>query len=193
MKTDREFLKGVYEKVSHMREQSDLPQEAPLPENKPKRAFWVMLGTSSAAAVIALIGIPVFLIGSNQSAPLVEPTPKPALFSAPETQGGGNQTRNHSVDLLFDRAEAVVKVEAGHMAKNVFQVTRVWKAPEDWSLEQVPDSLEQVMDGCSAALLFFGTWEGKQVLLDVYRQIDPANPQRYENIDGDWIEEHDLE
>ena len=39
MKTDREFLEGVYEKVSHMREQPDLPQEAPLPENKPKRAF----------------------------------------------------------------------------------------------------------------------------------------------------------
>ena len=49
------------------------------------------------------------------------------------------------------------------------------------------------MDGCSAALLFCGTWERKQVLLDVYRQIDPANPQRYENVDGDWIEEQDLE
>ena len=193
MKTDREFLEGVYEKVSHMRRQPDLPQEAPLPENKPKRAFWVMLGTSSAAAVIALIGIPVFLIGSNQSAPLVEPTPKPALFSASETQGGGNQTRSHSVDLLFERADAVVKVEAGHVSENVFQVTKVWKAPEGWSLEQVPASLEQVMDGCSAALLFCGTWEGKQVLLDVYRQIDPANPQRYENVDGDWIEEQDLE
>lgn len=191
MKTDREFLDGVYEKASHAQEEMDDLDLAPLPENKPKRAFLVMLGTTTAAAV-ALVCIPVLLFGSNQASPSVAHTPEPAAFSVSEAPGEPKQARSDPVDLLLNQAEAAVKVEATGDPQEPFRLAKVWKAPAGWELGQAPVSMERAMDGCPAALLFFGRWEGEQVLLDAYRQTDPANPQRYENVDGQWIEESDL-
>lgn len=202
MKSDQEFLKGVYEKAKEM-ELSEQQKMTGENSRKGTRSASTLRYAVTAAACFVLVSAGVLKFVIDKPASQVTPQPMSIDVRGIDLEGDGQEARQDAQqgDLpgslseklrnLFEAATDIVEVVKSTDGEKDYEIVRTYRndSGEKDQLSKLKGILPQLEKG-QRAVLFLKEEAGNVNMLDSF--VSSTNEDTYQNSSGDVITKEEL-
>ncbi|SHO43247.1 hypothetical protein [Anaerocolumna xylanovorans] len=182
MKSDQEFLKGIYEKAKEM----ELSEQEELKESESRKSFLRAIPLRyavTAAAFFILISVSAFLHSKNK--PMEQVTPQPMTIDVRGIDFGDG------LQQLFDNATDIIEVKQDNSGEKAYQVVEIYRHSGDEKdiLSKITDKLPQ-LEKTQTAVVFLKKESGSMNVLESF--IGSTKEDTYQNDYGEILTKKEL-
>ncbi len=198
MKSDQEFLKGVYEKAKEM-ELSEQQKMTGENSRKGTRSASTLRYAVTAAACFILVSAGVFKFVIDKPASQVTPQPISIDVRGIDLEGDGQEAQqgdlpgslSEKLRNLFEAATDIVEVVKSTDGEKAYEIVRTYRndSGEKDQLSKLKGILPQLEKG-QRAVLFLKEEAGNVNMLDSF--VSSTNEDTYQNSSGDVITKEEL-
>jgi hypothetical protein len=177
MKSDQEFLKGVYEKVKVMEGLEPKERDGYERRKSTLRAMPLKYAVTAAAFLI-LVTAGAYIFDKNKTAEQVSPKPFTIDVRGIDSKDG--------LKRLFDNATDIIEIRQEDSSKRAYQVIEIYRHSDSENdiLSELFDQLPQLEEN-QTAIVFMKKEPGSTTVLDSF--IGSPGDETYQNTLGETV------